>query len=85
MPATLNDTSADLVSFAFSGDTSQHDERPLYIDADQPSRAIYGSGFRRLVCSLVAGLKAYGLQPGECVLVQLSGNTVRHSGRVYQV
>ncbi|GAB1210896.1 hypothetical protein ATERTT37_000006 [Aspergillus terreus] len=68
----------DLVSFAFSGLIGAHDTRPLYIDADQPSRAVHGRGLRRLVRGLVAGFRAYGLEPGDCVLVQLSGNTVIH-------
>ncbi|GES64076.1 adenylate-forming enzyme [Aspergillus terreus] len=68
----------DLVSFAFGGLIGADDTRPLYIDADQPSRAIHGRGLRRLVRGLVAGFRAYGLEPSDCVLVQLSGNTVLH-------
>lgn len=69
---------SDLVSFAFGEPAYVNDTHPLYIDADQPSRAIHGRGLRQLVRALVAGFQAYGLQAGDCVLVQLSGNTVIH-------
>lgn len=65
----------DLVSFAFSSPTPFDPTRPIYLDAQNPSRAFNARQFRLLVRSLIAGLGALGLKPGHCVLVQLE-NTV---------
>ncbi|KAK2797181.1 hypothetical protein FQN50_009280 [Emmonsiellopsis sp. PD_5] len=65
----------DLLSFVFGNRPSQYDEqRPIYIDAENPSRTLNASQFRKLVRMLIAGFKAKGLQKGDCVLVHLPNN-----------
>ncbi|KAL5338169.1 acetyl-CoA synthetase-like protein [Aspergillus crustosus] len=63
--------SYDLVSFAFNGPALHTDQTPIFIDAKNPSRALSAAAVKRLVCSLIAGFKAHGVQPGDCVLVQM--------------
>ncbi|KAJ5360897.1 Orotidine 5'-phosphate decarboxylase [Penicillium concentricum] len=58
----------DLVSFAFSGPMFDP-SKPIYIDAQNTLRAFNAIQFRRLVRSLIAGLKARGVERGDCVLV----------------
>lgn len=63
----------DLVTFTFNG-PAQHGERPLYIDADNPSQALNAGQFKLLVRTLIAGLKAHNVQQGDCVLVHMQNN-----------
>ena len=65
----------DLLTFAFRGRVAYQDNRPLVIDAEDPSRALTAGQFRLLVRTLIAGLQAHHVQRGECVLVHL-GNSV---------
>ncbi|KAL1968640.1 hypothetical protein VTN77DRAFT_1466 [Rasamsonia byssochlamydoides] len=67
----------DLVSFVFDDRPVGYDEqRPIYIDAENPSWALNARQFRMLVRTLIAGFKAQNLQPGECVLVHLPNNVL---------
>jgi non-ribosomal peptide synthetase component E (peptide arylation enzyme) len=61
----------DLLTFAFGGSTSYDPTQPLYIDAEDPSCCLNADEFKSLVRSLIAGLKAAGTQPGDCVLLHL--------------
>lgn len=61
----------DLLTFAFGGTASYDQTQPLYIDAENPSCCLNGDEFRSLVRSLIAGLKAAGVQHGDCVLLHL--------------
>lgn len=63
----------DLVTFAFNG-PFQNDEKPLYIDAEKPSRNLNGAQFKLLVRTLIAGLRAHNVRQGDCVLVHLQNN-----------
>ena len=65
----------DLLTFAFRGRVAYQDNRPLVIDAEDPSRALTAGQFRLLVRTLIAGLQAHHVQRGDCVLVHL-GNSV---------
>ncbi|PLN75743.1 acetyl-CoA synthetase-like protein [Aspergillus taichungensis] len=66
----------DLLSFAFQGPVGYDQSRPLFIDAENPSRSLNASQFRLLVRTLIAGLKAHHVQRGDCVLVHLGNNIV---------
>ncbi|EPS35042.1 hypothetical protein PDE_10007 [Penicillium oxalicum 114-2] len=68
----------DLVSFAFNGPFLHSEQPPIFIDAKSPSRALSAGPFKRLLCSLIAGLTAHQIQPGDCVLVQMD-NYILHS------
>jgi hypothetical protein len=67
----------DLLTFCFDGPYQYDHLRPIFIDAQDPSRALNASQFRLLVRTLIAGLKAHHVQRGDCVLVHL-GNSVRY-------
>lgn len=64
----------DLLSFVFQGPVEYDQSRPLFIDAENPSRSLNASQFRLLVRTLIAGLKAHHVQRGDCVLVHLGNN-----------
>ncbi|PKY03567.1 acetyl-CoA synthetase-like protein [Aspergillus campestris IBT 28561] len=66
----------DLLSFAFQGPVEYDQSRPLFIDAENPSRSLNASQFRLLVRTLIAGLKAHHVQRGDCVLVHLGNNII---------
>lgn len=71
----------DLLSFAFDDRPVEYDEqRPIYIDAENPAWALNARQFRMLVRSLIAGLRhAADLRVGECVLVHLPNNVCQGS------
>jgi len=64
----------DLVSFAFENINNYDNQKPLYIDADEPSRSLNASQFSLLVRKLISGLQAAGLQQGDCVALHLANN-----------
>ncbi|KAK1140753.1 hypothetical protein N8T08_009954 [Aspergillus melleus] len=66
----------DLLSFAFRGPVHYDQERPIYIDAEDPSRSLNAAQFRVLVRTLIAGLQAHHVQRGDCVLVHLGNNII---------
>lgn len=74
-PFLQQTTYTDLLTFTFCGPTPYNQNQPLFIDAEDPSRSFTAAQFRQLVRTLIAGFKAYGVQPGDCVLLHL-GNSV---------
>jgi hypothetical protein len=73
----------DVVSFAFEKKKDYDDEKPLYIDADDPRQSLSYVQTLRHVRQLIAGLKAIGLQDGDPVLVHVF-NSVSQLSRSYQ-
>ncbi|KAJ5807954.1 AMP-dependent synthetase/ligase [Penicillium riverlandense] len=67
----------DLLSFIFD-DPPYDQDAPIYIDAHQPQRSISCNQARSLIRKLVAGLRAAGLQRGDCVLIH-SFNDINYS------
>ena len=65
----------DLLTFVLESNFQYDDQRPLYIDAENPTHALNGFQFRMVIKSFIAGLRVIGLQRGDCVLVHL-GNSV---------
>ncbi len=78
---TLHETeeppSTDLLTFAFNTVYEVDEQRPIYIDAEQPIQSLNKSQTRTLIGQLIAGFQEAGLRKGECVLVVLTNN-VRH-------
>ncbi|CAI7629089.1 hypothetical protein N7533_008242 [Penicillium manginii] len=67
----------DLLSFIF--DAPPYDqEKPIYIDAQNPSRSISCNEARKLIRRLIAGFRAAGLRQGDCVLIH-SFNDINYS------
>lgn len=66
----------DVVSFALDDRPVDYDsQRPLYVDAENPSRAINSRQLRLLVRSLISGLRhGADVRDGDCVLVYLPNN-----------
>ena len=66
----------DLVSWTFANiDNQDYDQdKKVYINPDDPSQSISASEARTMVRKLVAGFKAVGLQPGDCVCVHAFNN-----------
>lgn len=73
-----NSVYTDLLTFAFRGPIAYDDQQPLFIDAEDPSRALSAGQFRLLVRTLIAGLQAHHVQRGDCVLVHLGNSVSRH-------
>ncbi|KAJ5989741.1 hypothetical protein N7522_009948 [Penicillium canescens] len=67
----------DLLSYIFDQPPYDQDQ-PIYIDVHDPSRSISCNQARKLVRQLIAGLRASGLQPGNCVLIH-SFNDIHYS------
>ena len=55
-------TDVDLVLFAIDGPVSFDQQKPLYIDASDPTHNLNANQFRVFVRKLVAGFKAAGLR-----------------------
>jgi hypothetical protein len=66
----------DVVSFALDDRPVNYDsQRPLYVDAENPSWAINSRQLRLLVRSLISGLRhVTDVGDGDCVLVNLPNN-----------
>ncbi|PYH98001.1 AMP-binding enzyme [Aspergillus ellipticus CBS 707.79] len=58
--------STDVISYLFSDPPYNHDD-PIYVDVHNPSRAISYNQARNIVRHLIAGLRSWGLQKGDCV------------------
>lgn len=58
----------DLVSWTF-GNFDYDQDKQIYTDPDNPQRSLSASEARVMVRKLIAGFKAKGLQPGDCVCV----------------
>jgi hypothetical protein len=74
-PPTVGGVYTDLLSFSFHGPGQYDRRRPLFIDAEEPSRSLNAAQARLLVRALIAGLKTHQVESGDCVLVHL-GNSV---------
>ncbi|KAL4988526.1 hypothetical protein BDW68DRAFT_91024 [Aspergillus falconensis] len=74
----------DLLTFCFHGPVPYDEGRPLFIDAEAPSRSFSARQFRTLVRTLIAGLKAHHVQRGDCVLVHL-GNSIIYPALFFSV
>ncbi|OJJ71092.1 hypothetical protein ASPBRDRAFT_179133 [Aspergillus brasiliensis CBS 101740] len=70
--------SHDVVTFALDAQVEYDPCKPLFIDPQEPSRSLNATQFRFLVHTLIAGLKAHGLNRGDCVLLH-SGNNVLYT------
>lgn len=66
---------SDIVSFALDRQHLYDQNKPLFIDADDPILSLSASQTIALVSRLVAGLRAAGLKKGDAVLLHL-GNHV---------
>ncbi|KAL2834167.1 hypothetical protein BJY01DRAFT_239193 [Aspergillus pseudoustus] len=64
----------DLLSWIFEKPSPYPDEKPIYIDADNPTEALSRPQCRSIIRRLIAGLKAMSLQRGDCVCVHAFGN-----------
>lgn len=64
----------DLLTFSFHGPAQYDRRRPLFIDAEDPSRSLNAAQFRLLIRTLIAGLKAHNVQSGDSVLVHMGNN-----------
>ena len=66
----------DLVSWTFANleDEDYEQGKKLYINADDPRQSISASEAQIMVRKLVAGFKAVGLRPGDCVCVHAFNN-----------
>jgi 4-coumarate--CoA ligase len=56
----------DLLSWTFD-DLSYDWDDPIYIDALNPSHNVTARKAKTVIRQLVAGFRAMGLQPGDCV------------------
>lgn len=66
----------DLLSFALDEQPVAYDEqRPLYVDAENPTLSLNARQVRLFVRTVIAGLKKRaGIEAGDCVLVTLPNN-----------
>jgi acyl-coenzyme A synthetase/AMP-(fatty) acid ligase len=66
----------DLLSFALEEQPVAYDEqRPLYVDAENPGLSLNVRQVRVFVRTVIAGLKRRaGVEAGDCVLVTLPNN-----------
>ena len=66
----------DLLSFALDEKPVAYDEqRPLYVDAENPALSLNARQVRLFVRTIIAGLrKRAGVEDGDCVLVTLPNN-----------
>ncbi|KAJ5106107.1 hypothetical protein N7456_002782 [Penicillium angulare] len=67
----------DLLSFIFD-DPPYDQDKPIYVDVKNPKRQISCNQARKLIRQLIAGLRAAGLQQGDCVLIH-SFNDINYS------
>ena len=74
---TLTETcSSDLLTYAFEGPIEyDRDNKPLYIEAEDPSRCLTASQSKCLVRKLIAGFRHAGVKKGDRIVVHLP-NTV---------
>ena len=83
MPALLESSdaltracSSDLLTYTFEGPIHyDRDNKPLYIEAEDPSRYLTASQSKCLVRKLIAGFRHVGVKKGDRIVVHLP-NTV---------
>ena len=74
----------DLLSFAFNGPVKVDQQKPLYIDAGDPTQTLNAAQLKVLVRKLIAGFRTAQLPKGGRVLVHLFnhvGSTVSVLGQ----
>ncbi len=84
MPALLEPSgaltktcSSDLLTYTFEGPIEyDRDNKPLYIEAEDPSRCLTASQSKCLVRKLIAGFRHVGVEKGDRIVVHLP-NTVQ--------
>ncbi|KAF7183472.1 hypothetical protein CNMCM7691_003671 [Aspergillus felis] len=59
--------SVDVISYIF--DNTYDANRPIFVDVHNPSRSITCNQARKIVRQLIAGLRAWGVKPGDCVAI----------------
>ncbi|GIJ99670.1 hypothetical protein Aspvir_003671 [Aspergillus viridinutans] len=59
--------SVDVLSYIF--DNTYDASGPIYIDVHNPSRSISCAQARKIIRQLIAGLRAWGVEPGDCVAI----------------
>ncbi|KAL4864997.1 hypothetical protein BDV12DRAFT_200538 [Aspergillus spectabilis] len=67
----------DVLTYLFSN-PKYDPNKPLYIDVANPSRSISHNQARTIIRQLIAGLRAWGVKPGDCVAVH-SFNDIYYS------
>ncbi|KAK4947388.1 hypothetical protein LTR10_013756 [Elasticomyces elasticus] len=66
--------STDILTFAFANLGQYDKDKPVFINAKNPSESISASQAYRVVCQLVKGLKALGIKEGDCVCLHSYNN-----------
>jgi non-ribosomal peptide synthetase component E (peptide arylation enzyme) len=65
----------DIVSYSFQIQSDHVDDnKPLFINAADPSQSLNATQIRTLVIRLIAGLRARGFKRGDSVLLPLPNN-----------
>lgn len=64
----------DLVSFAFNAQAHYDPDKPLYINAENPTIYLSARQTKTLVKQLVAGLRAVGLRKDDAVMLCMPNN-----------
>ncbi|KIX06770.1 uncharacterized protein Z518_04746 [Rhinocladiella mackenziei CBS 650.93] len=60
----------DILSWIYDEQSQRYDsDKPIYLDALNPSRSISANQAYRIIRKLAAGFHAAGVQPGDCVCV----------------
>lgn len=68
-----SDTCFDLLSWIFRHQDYDQN-RPIFIDAEEPKRTISAEDARSTIRKLIAGLKVAGLNKGDCVCLHSFNN-----------
>ncbi|KAI4276383.1 MAG: hypothetical protein LQ337_002518 [Flavoplaca oasis] len=58
----------DLLTYIF-GNKNERPEKPVLVDASNPSRFLTSDSAKVAIRKLIAGLKAEGLEAGDCVCI----------------
>ncbi|KAK6380717.1 hypothetical protein LTS17_004917 [Exophiala oligosperma] len=64
----------DIVTFAFANLGQYDKNKPIFIDAKDPTKSISASQAYTTVCQLVNGLKNLGVKEGDCVCLHAFNN-----------
>ncbi|GCB23709.1 4-coumarate--CoA ligase-like 7 [Aspergillus awamori] len=68
--------SHDVVTFSLDAQIEYDPCKPLFIDPQEPCWSLNATQFKFLVHTLIAGLKAHGLDRGDCVLLHTGNNVL---------
>ncbi|KAF7589920.1 hypothetical protein BBP40_003538 [Aspergillus hancockii] len=67
-PSRVPLPTTDLISYIFSNPRFDRDE-PIYIDASDTSRSVSYNQAQAIIRKLIAGLRVWGVQKGDCVAI----------------